>query len=87
MIIDYDWTSPPYACIIFEINACLTITSDLGEYPSPKAPVSVKPPVTLILPPTTEARALFNALGRETRGVQTVAPERRIKTEEESVLV
>ena len=33
------------------LNACLTITSDLVE-------PSLKPPVTLILPPTTEARAL-----------------------------
>ena len=54
------------------LNACLTITSDLAE------PCSSWPPTTLILPPTTEARTELNALGREARGVQSVASERRV---------
>ena len=54
------------------------ITSDLAE-----TPVS-EPPFTLILPPTIEARALLNALGREVMAVriQAVAPGRRVITSE-----
>ena len=54
------------------------ITSDLMESPSSNA----KPPFTLSLPPTIEARARFNALGRVAIGVQAVAPGRRVSTEE-----
>ena len=67
----------PYTDMIFQIECRLiTITSDLVE------PCSSKPPVTLILPPTTEARGAVNGLGREARGVQTVASGRRVSTEE-----
>ena len=63
------------------------VTSDLEEVwepdPQPSNPQSpAKPPVTLSLPPTIEARASLNALGREARGVQAVAPGRRVSTEE-----
>ena len=52
------------------------ITSDLKEE-------EWRPATTLNLPPATvEARAAFNPLGREARGVQTVAPGRRVTTEE-----
>ena len=52
------------------------ITSDVREE-------EWKPPTTLIFPPATvEARALVNPLGREARGVQAVAPGRRVTTEE-----
>ena len=47
------------------------ITSDLPE-----------PPVSLILPPTVEARAAHNGLGKEAIGVQACAPGRRVSTEE-----
>ena len=56
------------------------ITSDLVEE-------ELKPPTTLILPPATvEARAAYNPLGREARGVQAVAPGRRVTTEERRLL-
>ena len=52
------------------------ITSDLEEEPS-------QPPVTLILPPTMEARARYkNVLGKEASGVHACAPGRRVSTEE-----
>ena len=51
------------------------ITSDLKE--------EEMPPTTLNLPTATiEARAELNLLGREARGVQAVAPGRRVTTEE-----
>ena len=53
------------------------ITSDLMEEPS-------TPPVSLILPPTMEARAAYNDLGKEASGVQ-YAPGRRVSTEERSL--
>jgi len=57
------------------------ITSDLGE-----RELST-PPTTLILPPATiEARARLKLLGREARGVQDVAPGRRVTTEERRLL-
>ena len=52
------------------------ITSDLMlEPPS-------LPPLIRILPPTIDARARYNVRGREARGVQVVAPWRRVTTEE-----
>ena len=55
------------------------ITSDLVEVE--------KPPRTLIFPPVTmDARAELNPLGREARGVQAVAPGRRVNTEEKRFL-
>ena len=43
----------------------------------------LSPATTLILPPATmDARAELNPLGREARGVQAVAPGRRVTTEE-----
>ena len=41
-----------------------------------------KPPLILILPPTIDARAYSNVRGREARGVQAVAPGRRLTTDE-----
>ena len=40
-----------------------------------------QPPVTLIFPPSIEARAPHNDLGKEARGVQACAPGRRVSTE------
>ena len=54
------------------------ITSDLTEEPS-------QPPVTLSLPPTIEARAPLNDLGKEASGVHDGAPGRRVSTEESSL--
>ena len=51
------------------------ITSDLSNQPS-------QPPVTLILPPTIEAGAPANGVGKEASGVQACAPGRRVITEE-----
>ena len=42
----------------------------------------VQPPLSLILPLTSEALALLIGLGREARGVQAGAPGRRVTTEE-----
>ena len=50
-------------------------TSDLWEEP-------YRPPVSLIWPPTIEARTPDNALGKEASGVQACAPGRRVSTEE-----
>ena len=52
------------------------ITSDLEPPPTP--------PFTLSLPPTIEAWASHNVLGREAIGVQAVAPGRRVSTEDPS---
>ena len=49
-------------------------TSDL-EPPKPS-----KPPITLTLPPTIEAWALYNNLGSDARGAQAVDPGRRVST-------
>ena len=47
----------------------------------------MEPPTTLNLPPATmEARAAYNPVGREARGVQAVAPGRRVTTEERRLL-
>ena len=47
--------------------------------------VEEEPLTTLILPPATdEARGTYNPLGREARGVQAVAPGRRVTTEPSS---
>ena len=51
-------------------------TSDLMEERSSR------PPVTLILPPTIEAPARCNGLGKEASGVHDDAPGRRVSTEE-----
>ena len=54
------------------------VTWELKEEP-------VQPPVSLILPLTSEALALLKGLGSEARGVQAVAPGRRVTTEERSL--
>ena len=52
----------------------LSFTSFRGVFPC-------HPPVTRSLPPTTDARAASNDLGREAKGVQAVAPGRRVSTD------
>ena len=51
------------------------VTWELWEEP-------VQPPVSLILPLTSEAFALLNGLGNEARGVQAGAPGGKVSTEE-----
>ena len=41
-----------------------------------------EPPLSLILPLTSEALAVLTGLGNEARGVQAGAPGRRVTTEE-----
>ena len=51
------------------------VTWELSEEP-------FQPPVSLILPLTSEALASLTGFGNEARGVHVVAPGRRVTTEE-----
>ena len=59
----------------FTLSLISSVTSFLGAFPC-------HPPVTLSLPPTTDARAESNDRGREAREVQAVARGERVSTEE-----
>ena len=56
----------------------LIITSDVAV----QVPGSYVPAVTLILPSTIDAAAPLSSRGRGARGVQVVAPGRRVNTED-----
>ena len=61
-------------------KTCLEMLRVIVTWETREEPV--QPPVSLILPLTSEALALLTGIGNEARGVQAGAPGRRVTTEE-----